>query len=177
YRSWFVMGRMGRIRRMGLMSPLVPLSPCHLVSSSFLNPQLIQRAWVVAPMLLYADEEIQPDVASEQIFDVAPCFDADLFQSLPALADDDRFLRLALDVDDAMDFSRAPGFLPHLGPDGGGKGELLRREFQNLFADEFRRDVALDFVGEDFGVVKLFAFGQMLEELFDQRLLIVAFGC
>src|SRR5262245_10354066 len=99
------MRRMGRIRRMGLKGPLVSLSPCLLVSlspcllvsSSFLNPQLIQRARVVAPMLLNANEEIQPDVASEQIFYVAPRFDADLFQRLPALADDNRFLRLALD--------------------------------------------------------------------------------
>src|SRR5499427_8418880 len=128
-------------------------------------------------MLLHADEEMQSDVASEQIFDVAPRLHADLFKRLAALADDDRLLRLALDVDHAMDFCRPPRLLPHLGPDGGGEGKLLRREFQNLFADEFSRDIAFDLVGEDFGVVMSLAFGQALEQFFDQRLVVVAFDC
>src|SRR5262245_57774360 len=123
-----------------LPTPHSPLPTPH--SSSFLNSQFIQRARVVAPMLLHADEEMQPDVASEQAFDVAPRFHADLFQRLAALADDDRLLRLALDVDHAVDFGRSLHLLPHLGPDGGCEGKLLRREFQNLLADEFRRDVA-----------------------------------
>src|SRR5262245_55474333 len=99
----------------------------HCLSLPFFNTKFVERARVVAPMFLDADEEMEPDVASEQIFDVAPGFHAYLFQSLPALADDDRFLRLALNVDHAMYFGRPLRCLPLFGSDVGGEGKLLRR--------------------------------------------------
>src|SRR5262245_50280345 len=170
-------GEWGGDRSVAYPTPHSLLPTPLRLSLPFFNTKFVERGRVVPPMFLDADEEMEPDVASEQIFDVAPGFHAYLFQSLPALADDDRFLRLALNVDHAMYFGRPLHLLPHFGSDGGGEGKLLRREFQNLLADQFRRDVAFDLVGENLGVVKPLAFGQALEQLFDQRLVVVACGC
>src|SRR5262249_25946172 len=69
---------------------LFPFVPSFL--SAFFDAKFIQRPRVVAPVALHADKQVQADVATKQLFDVAARSRPDGFQHLAALADDDRFL-------------------------------------------------------------------------------------
>src|SRR5215210_2195019 len=88
-------------------------------SSFLLDAHLAQRPRRVAPARLDLDEEFEIDLVADEALDVAARLRPDLLEARAALADDDALLRLALDVDgavDAREFVRH--FLVALGDDG-----------------------------------------------------------
>lgn len=141
----------------------------------FFDSKFIQRVRVVAPLFLHTHEQEQANVTVKQLFNVVPRARADDFQHLPALANDHRLLRFALDINDAVNFGRVRFFLPAFSSDGGRVRQFLAGQVENLFADEFSGNVAFDLIGEQFRIVKLFAFRQVFEDQLDEQFELIAF--
>ena len=56
-----------------------------------------------APVLIDLDVALKVDLLVEETFQLATSFSGDTFESDALMADNDTFLRLALDVDDGFD--------------------------------------------------------------------------
>jgi hypothetical protein len=80
---------------------------------------------IVAPLCLDPDEEVEPDVTVEEPLDPPAGAVPISFSIESAAADDDRLLRVTLNIDDAVDIDVPPLLLPEFGAHGGGKGEFL----------------------------------------------------
>src|ERR687889_1474239 len=80
-------------------------------SSLLFDAHLAQGARRVAPALLDLDEEFEVDLVADETLHVAPRLRAYLFEARAAAADDDALLRLALDVDGAVDSRQLVGHL------------------------------------------------------------------
>ena len=72
----------------------------------------------------------------------------DLLEGLALMADDDAFLRVALDIDDGIDVDVRVIFLERLDADLDAVGYLLIVVEQNLFANYLRHEESCGFVGE-----------------------------
>ena len=116
--------------------------------------ELLQGSVAVAPVFHDFDVEVEETFLAGEFFDVFAGFDADFFDGFALVADEDGFLRLALDEDDGADVVDA--FFLFVAFDGhfATVGYFLLIVEKELFADDFADEEAHGAVGE-------FVFGEV----------------
>src|SRR5215204_4804625 len=95
---------------------------------SFSHPDIVEIALAISPVLDDLNEELKINLCTDQFFDVRPRFRTDLFEFRSAFPDDDPFLRVALNVDRAVDARLYRiAFVPSFSYDGGYVRNFLAR--------------------------------------------------
>ena len=114
------------------------------------SPKSRRRAGCAGPVLLHPHEELEVDAGAEELLEVAARRLADRLQTRTALADDDRLLRVASDVDGGGDHDQVllRLLLEHVDADGDRVRHLFARRQHHLLADDLGDDGALGLVGE-----------------------------
>src|SRR3712207_2431986 len=144
-------------------------------SSLIVNPHLVERARRVAPALFDLDEEFEVDLVAEQVLDVLPRLRAYLLYARAALAYHDSLLRLALDVDGAVDSRQLFGdLLVALRDDSRHVRNLLARHLQNLLANHLGDDDPHRLVGQLVLFENRLALREIRDELLNQIFQLVA---
>src|SRR5665811_1755136 len=110
---------------------------------------------VVAPALAHLDEQEQVHLVLDDLGDFAPRRFADRLEGLPAFADHDLALALALHIDRLLNTDiAAPQFLPRLSLDRGMVGQFLVQPFEQLLARDLGRQLAHRRIRHLVGLIK-----------------------
>src|SRR3989442_9573297 len=113
---------------------------------------------------------------AEHSFNIAPRADADLFQALRAVANDDFLLRCSLDEDGAIDsreiFTRV---FPFFRGYGSHVGNLFAGYFENLLAHNLGSQHPQRLISEFISRKEWFAFREVLDDFIEQRFDLIAF--
>ena len=103
--------------------------------------EILQHPFLVAPVFLHLDPQLQGICANRAAFRYPPraCLPTS-FSIAPCFADDDALLRIPLHEDDRADIDDAVVLHAHI-LDGHGNGmrNLLAGQMQNFLADQVRR--------------------------------------
>src|SRR6267154_3757253 len=126
-----------------------------------------QNGFVFAPLGLHADVQIQKYLQIEEALQLLPRGRADLLDHVPALPDDDRLLRLALDDNRAVEAQEAAWrfrFLEPVDDNRARKWNLGVREAEDLLAHDFGGEKTLGLIGQVLGRIPRLALGQLIDD-------------
>ena len=116
---------------------------------------------------MHLDPELQVHALADELLDIPACRHADALQLLAALADDDAFLRVAVDDDGGMD-DHQPSFLvllERLDEHRRRVGDFRSGKEKNLLADDFAAEKTLAGVGGDVLREEAWAVGKQAQDL------------
>ena len=139
--------------------------------------EALELPFVIAPVLVYFDVQLQENLLAEELFYVLAGLLSDFFEFLALVSDQDALLGVACDIDDrrnAVDRRFLPvGFDRYFAT----VGDLLVVVAQDLFADYFRGEESQRFVRERIFGVEGFSLGQPFQNQVEKSLDVEILAC
>jgi hypothetical protein len=157
-------------RRAGGRPFATPSKPSDASTSSLrlsiLGLDLVQRAFVVAPLGLHLHAQVEEDALLQVALQLDARACADPLDHGAAFPNHDRLLRFTVDQDCAVEFHTiaAGRFLEPVDDDGRREWQLVVRQLQHLLAHHFRDEKTLCLIRQIVGWIERFPVGKVLEK-------------